>query len=604
MTLAATAANPCGGGAAASFPANADGSAVPQPDFEFALKPLDLSGASSHGEEPFNRIVDCIYRQAGDVEARRQAAGAMRRTIETALWQSAHRPESLLPQIHGKIFGRAMATFIAERLKWLATKLQEWLVLLSSPKRLLWGIKAAYSGEDVGNAVREQACWHRVSEVAVFECDARTPIVRVGEAVRADEDDWLASNPIYGVTSRYLGGDSPSEQLEIDEADEIPSRSMIVFGSRVRIVARIVGAAPADYRAQLQNLCEAADAILADHEAGRAEQIFRLKQLITPALTRKEPVVARQFWNPVVILACFLVIGVLLLGTAGVEHLRWEGVVNQIDAEAGIEVIGHSLAWGHRKIEILRDPRATPLSELLLRYGSDPANVIVCERSFVSADESMPGGKAVHAIVANPPAQEANDTAEGASALRTEVLNDVRFDLVRSAYELPKDIDLSFAKGVLTARGSLAEPAWSRLANAPKRFAWMDSVNLTALRDLTAENIAGLRSSLEKYTVEFIPGSAVLPDASKLRLQSIASEFVLLDREARLKQQVARLQYRVTDPSLEAATAEARVAALYRELQRGDLPSGRAAPAMEHIAAPTANTAAFRVVLQPLTEAP
>ena len=601
MTFAPPAASPRGGGTAASIPADADGITVPMTGFEFALQPLDRREVAPKGEEPFDRIVDHIYRQAGDAETRRQAAGAMRRTIETALWQSAREPESLLTQIHGEMFGRAMAAFVAERLKWLTTKLREWLVLLSSPKRLLWGIKAAWSGEDVGQTVREHACWHRVCEIAVFERDAHTPIVRVGDAVRADEDDWLASNPIFCVTPRYLAGGSASEQAEVDETGESLPRAMIVFGSRTQIAARISGAPPANYRAHLQNLCEAADDILADHEAGRAEQVFRLNQLVTPALTQKESVVARQFWNPVVILACFLIVGALLLGTAGVEHLRWEGIVNQIDAEAGIEVIDHSLAWGHRQIEVLRDPLAAALPELLLRYGCDPTNVIVRERPFVSADESMSGGKATRSFAANPPTQKA-DAAAGDS--RTEVLSDVRLDLVRSAFELPKEIELSFAKGELTARGSLAEPAWSRLANAPQRFAWMHSVNPTALRDLTAEKIASLQSSVEKYTVEFMPGSAVLPDASKLRLQSIASEFSMLEREARLKQQVARLQYRVVDPSLEAATVEARAAALRRELERGDLPAGRAAPAMEHAGAPNANTAAFRVVIEPFTEAP
>ena len=602
MTFAAPAASPRSGGTAAPVSDAAGGRVVPPTGFDFALRPASRDAARAPEDEPFDRIVDHICRHAGDPDARRQAAGAMRRTIETALWQSAGRPESLLPRIHGALFGRALAAFAADRMKWLATRPGEWLVLLGSPKRLLRGIQAAWRGEDVAQAVREHACWHRVSEIAVFERDAPAPIVRVGDEVRADEDDWLVSNPIFCVTRRCLDGECASEETESDEEPVDRAQSMVVFGRRARIVARIIGAAPSDYRAQLQTLCEAADDILDDGEAGRAEQVFRLKQLVAPALTRKESVVARRLWSPAVVLAGLLIAGVLLLGSAGVEHLRWEGIVNQIDAEAGIEVIGHSLTWGHRQLDVLRDPRATPLAELLPRYGCDPASVIVRERPFVSADESMTRGVAARAFAPDPPAEK---TIEAASAaVRDEVLADVRLDLVRSAFELPEEVGLSFAKGELTARGSLAEPAWSRLANAPKRFTWMDSVNLGGLRDLTAENIARLQMSVEKFTVEFAAGTTVLPEASKLRLQSIASEFSMLGHEARLKQQVARLQYCVTHPSLDAAAVEARVTALRHELERGGLPAGRVAPAAGHLGAPNANAAAFRVVLEPLTDAP
>lgn len=607
MSLAASVVTPRSGAAAVASSVNSAGDVMQSTGFDFALKKATSRLCDEGGDANFDRLVDHLYREAHHPEAVKQSAAAMRRTVETSLWQSARRIDSRLPHIHAEIFGKTAALYVAERLSRLALGFREWLVLLSSPRRFGWGVQAAWRGDDVAQSIQEKAAWYRVEDVVVYEHDRRVPIVRVGDAVAENEGDWLASNPVFCVTKRYLAGRRDSfEEPSDDRSNEQPVQAIVVVGKLVEIVARIVGHPPAGYRQELQAVCDAADAIIADHEAGRAEQVFRLKQAVAPALRTKEATVARQFWNPLIILASTLTLGAVLLGAAGVEHLRWQGIVNEVDAAPGIEVISGSIAWGHRQLEVLRDPCAASIFELLLRAGCDPLSVTIRERPFLSADEAMMAGrkKAARASTLPVAATAASPTTADEDALRRELLADVRLDLVRSTLDLPQNVELSFENGELAARGALAEPGWSRLANAPKRFAWIKSLNLDQLRDLTGENIAKVQSSLEKYSIEFAPVSAVLPEASKLRLQSVSSELRMLAHDAVLKRQSTRVQFRVTDPSIDQATAEARVALIRRDLERQGVPGTCFTPSGGHLDAPRVGAVGFHIVLEPLSDEP
>jgi hypothetical protein len=363
----------------------------------------------------------------------------------------------------------------------------------------------------------------------------------------------------------------------------------------------------------LQALSEAADVIVADTALSRAEWVSRLKELVTPALKKTGPHIAEKFWNPLVILAVVLMAGAALLSSAGVQHLKWEGVVKQLDSEPGIEVISHSLAWGHRELELFRDPLARPVRDLLRQMGCNPAGVTIRELSYVSAEEPLKAARQqtdasytrhitartmeAREQLATPPKSEAK-TAISAE-IHDRALANVRLDMFRSALELPDDLDLSLAGGVLTAHGVLSEPAFSRLAAASGTYPWIKKINLEQVRDLTAENITELQKGLEKTQIEFVPTSAILPEASKLRLQSIASEMGLLAGDASVKRMTVRVQFCVKDPEIDGVTVGNRVDAVRKVLERQGVPAAWFTPAMSLLPAPAPHAIAFRIHLEP-----
>lgn len=595
--------------------------AVPGPrgiPFEFALRPDAPSARpATNPRADIDRLVNELQHHARDPDAVRQAAGMLRQTIETSLWQSARQTHSRLPLIHAELFGRAAALFIVERLRWLASIMREWLVMLSSPRRAWWAVQAAWNGDDVAGRVREKAAWHRVDEVAVFERQSRAPLVRMGHEVPRDEDDWIASMPIFSVLPRRPAGrEGDDDRAAEHEEDKTPVHSLVVFGERCEITARVTGHAPAGFKMELQALCAAADSVLGDQDAGRAEKVFRIKQIVSPVLKEARPRVAERIWNPLVILAVFLLAGAALLGCAGVQHLRWLGVVRQVDAEPGIEVLSHSSLWGHRELEILRDPLAADVGVVLQRLGVDPASIAVTERSFISADAPLSAAREhresdltrqlTHETMDARSRQSSASTrlddkttvAAPVTALRRQILDDVRLDVLRSTLELPGELEMSLDDGHLTARGALSEPAYTRLARASERLVWLKWLDLSQVRDVTAENLVGLREGLEKMQIEFVPASSVLPEASKARLQSVASEMSLLAGDAGLKAQSVKVQFLAGHPDMEESTVAMRVEIIRRELVSRGVPAACFDASLGVLDAPAPNTVAFRIHLQ------
>lgn len=589
--------------------------------FDFALKKNQPKRVTTP-EANLDRLIEQLQNHAQNPEAIRQAAGALRNTVETSLWQSAQRNHSRLPLIHAELLGKATGLFLAHRLCWLGGKLREWLVILSSPKRLFWAVQAAWRGEDVADQVREKAEWHRVDEIAVFQRHIQTPLLRVGSQVPADEDDWIASNPILGVTRRHLDGKDSVDCSHISsEEDEVPVQSLVVVGERCEITARVTGHPPPGFREELQTLCAATDAVLVESGLSRAEWVLRIKKIVSPALTKTGPHVAERFWNPLVILAVFLTAGAAILGGAGVEHLRWQGVVSQLDLEPGIEVLSSSSTFGHRRVEILRDPLAKDVGKMLRSIGIDPSSVAVTERPFISADAEMVAMReqsqtsyARHitnetinakAKLALPSQPGATDRPPNSPAdISQQVLADVRLDLLRSVLELPADLEMSLSAGQLVAKGALSEPAYSRLASAPSKMVWLKNIDLSQVRDVTAENITALQDGLEKTHVEFVPASAILPEASKLRLQSIASDMLLMAADARLKRQTVKVQFCASHPTMDASTVAIRVESIRKELVRLGAPEAWFDHSLGLLDASGPGTVSFKINLESPASAP
>lgn len=581
-------------------------------------------------EAELDGVVEYLHRNAHDPEAVRRAATALRHTVETSLWQSVRHANSRLPFIHAELIGKASGLYLENRLRRVVRAARRWLVMLSSPKRMIWAVQAAWRGDDVADYVRARDEWHTVDEVAIVERSSGIPIIRVGGTSDTPPDEWVAANPRFGVITRYLQREPLTDEDPAVEEIVAASETMVVVGEGCEIRARVSGHPPGHLKGELQELCKAADAVLGDKAAGRAEFAVRLNQLALPLLKKKGPFVAEQFWNPITLLTVCLTASAAILGSAGVEHIRWEKMVKQLDSEPGIEVIHHSSVWGRRQIDILRDPLARNPAEVLLGMGWNPARVNIRERPFVSAEEPLFAARKqveldfarkisdetrasrddMKKLVDQTSAALAKVRVDGTermaspAAISAEVLSSVRADLVRTLTGMPADLGLSVRDGVLVAKGKLAEPTWSRLANAPRTMPWLKGVDLTGVRDLTGENIAKLSKDLEKMHVAFVPASSILPEASKLRLQSVASEINLLASELRLKHRAVRMRFCAAHSMVDAGMARQRVETVQRELERLGVPPELLDLEGGFLEAPGPHSIAFKTVIQPSPSQP
>ncbi len=578
-------------------------------------------------EADLDRLIRSLHRQGGDPGHIRQAADALRNTVEASLLQSARQDGGRLPFILAQAAARAALIFGESLVRRTAAFIRDWLVLLSSPRRMLWAVQAAWRGEDVAERVREKTHWHSIDEIAVLDRDSRACLVRACRegAASSEAGSLLSEIPLFGLASRLMLVQPRKSEDEESSAhvDDRPVQTLVIVGERCEAAARITGHPPRTFRFELQRLCDHGDRILADRTASRQEQIGKMRHIALPLLKSKEPVIARHFWHPVTMLAVVLVIAVLMFGAAGLEHLRWSWVVAQLDAEPGIEVISHSSVWGRREAEVLRDPLARPLSEVILELDADPAEARITERPFLSADTAILAVRQQAQLAfVRQISEETSDSrqlskkyAEQSKAALAEmkavrpasavspaeisdqVLAQVRIDMLRSLAELPAGLNMELHDGVLAVRGDLAEPGWSRLQESQSKLSWLKKLDLSQARDLTAANIAKLLAAIEKAVIEFIPASAILPETSKLRLQSAASDMALLAAELRLKKQSARIELGASHPLLDPAMAGQRGETARSELVRLGVPPGWLDAAAAIREAPGPNSLSLRIII-------
>jgi len=262
-------------------------------------------------------------------------------------------------------------------------------------------------------------------------------------------------------------------------------------------------------------------------------------------------------------------------------------------------VISHSAAWGRRQIDLLRDPQARQVSVVLLEQGLGPDTVSVRERPFVSPETALSGVRKPEQPQGHlVSAENVGGSRPASPEWRGAMVDEMRLDLLRSVLDLPEDIELKLSSGELTVRGSLAEPAYSRLAASPKRLSWIKKLHLEQVRDVTAETITALVRELEEINVEFLPASAVLPEASRLRLRSIATQMKQLAGQVRLKQQGVRLQFRAAHPGLVDGIVALRTEAVRRDLIRQEVPAAWFDPEAGVLDATGPQTVSFRIQIE------
>ena len=377
-----------------------------------------------------------------------------------------------------------------------------------------------------------------------------------------------------------------------------------IISAECRLLARIRGTPPDSFREQLQALCDQADVVLTKPFLSEPEIHRRMEELVLPFLPPPAQPPNPRFWTLLNVSLMLFLAGVALLTAAGVQHYRWQQRVAQIDASPGIEVIAQSNRWGRFRLDVLRDPLSPPLVTVLQSLGMEPHELDLRERPFVSgeplfvAKRAMPQSRSEATPGENAPSQEVSDK------IANQARNESRLDMVRALMELPPDLKLTLLENQLTAVGTLTEPSYTRLLQAPRRISWLRSVDLSQVRDLTGENIVKLKEGIEKTPIEFIPSASILPEASKMRLQTLGSELKLLADELQLKRQSVRLQVQANHPHIDPLTLSRRLETLIRDLSRLGMPSEWYEASSGLLDSPGPNSITLRLTLLPSESEP
>ena len=429
-----------------------------------------------------------------------------------------------------------------------------------------------------------------LEEIKIFRRSIDTCLFRWPQGAA---ENTSASSP-NNATPPYLSRPARLLHPELTNAHRFE-----IIGAECRLLARIRGTPPDTFREQLQALCDEADVILTRPFLSEPEIHRRLEELVLPLLPPPEPSPSPRFWTLLNVSLMLFLAGVALLTAAGVQHYRWQQRVAQIDASPGIEVIAQSNRWGRFRLDVLRDPLSPPLVTVLQSLGMEPHDLDLRERPFVSGEPLFVAKRAMpQSDNAATPGENAT-THEVSSQIANQARNEARLDMVRALMELPPDLKLTLREDQLTAVGTLTEPSYTKLLQAPRRISWLRSVDLSQVRDLTGENIVNLKEGIEKTPIEFIPSASILPEASKLRLQSLGSELKLLAEEVQLKKQGVRLQVQANHTDIDPLTLSRRLETLIRDLSRLGMPSGWYEASSGLLDSPGPNTITLRLTLLP-----
>lgn len=468
--------------------------------------------------------------------------------------------------------------------------------LLNSPRRVLWAVQAGWKGETVRSYIRARLGWHLVTEVALLRTDTGEPILRVTSSLELSVLNQLEPN--RNANPGALFDESSIGMGPIDDVD--PRQSFKVIGSVCTVTAELSGVLPPYFRERLQNLCDDANATLTDPLLGDEERMSRLKNLALAAQTQNFDQQQNSGWSMLTLGGLFFLAAAMLLGATGFQYFQWQESVRKIDEAEGVEVISHTTRWGRRQIEVLRDPLADPMASIVKAAGLDVNAVDIKERPFVSGEPLFIASRAKM----NPSPTPTPTPVEPSVVSNTEIVSSMRLDMVRAFIELPPDLELTLNEGKLSARGTLSEPTFSKLAQAQSRIPWIKSVDVSQVRNLTEENINALKKGLEKTSIEFLPGSFLLPDATKLRLQSVGSELRMLAEETKLKKQSVSLQFYASHPDVELSLQNRRVETLALALRREGMPIIWFDPGSGILDAKSPHAATLRIQILPPSTPP
>jgi OOP family OmpA-OmpF porin len=439
----------------------------------------------------------------------RQLARALAPTVENAISESVRRNPREIATAIFPVLGPAIRKAIAETMAGLVESINRAVEHSISLRGIGWRIEAWRTGVPYAQIVLRHSLVYRIEQVYLIH--AETGLL-LGHAAAADlkvADADLISGMLTAIQ------DFVSDSFAIQEGGELRTfcvgelTVMVERGPQAVIAAVVRGPPPDTLLLQLQDALEnlhfqfaTAFAEYNGDAAPFAGARSRLEELLVTVLNtdRGQRAGGRTIWLrwaiPLLLLA--LIAGGLMWRS----RQRWSAAVERLEAAPGIVLVSAERDGGRWKFRGLRDPMAADPAALLAGLGKDPSGIDATWETYLSMEPELILARARRGLAA------------------------------------PATVELSLSGDTLAARGTAPLPWVARSASlgAPAGVAHLD---LSGVRALLSDELAGLRRSIEENRILFPAGSAALGPASGDDLRTLAEAFRGLAAET------ARMGYRV-----------------------------------------------------------
>jgi len=434
---------------------------------------------------------------------------ALAPAVEEALQASVRANPQTLADALFPVMGPAIRKYLTQALAGMLEGLNRALEHSFSPASLGWRWEALRTGKPFAEIVLLHTVLYRVEQVFLIHRQTGLLLQHVtAEDIAEQVDADMVSGMLTAI--RDFVQDSfgkPGSGESVDEL-RVGERVVWVEQSPHAILAAVIrGAPPKELRTSLQTTLEGIHArfgTVLEQFQGDTAPLAPIREYLEPCLLSQYREKSRGI-SPT--LAFALVMIVLLLGWWGFssyrESRRWADYLHRLEAEPGVVVISEETRWGTHSVLGLRDPLSRDPQEILSETDLNPDKVVSRWEPYQAL---LP---------------------------RFIVLR------ARALLQPPPDVSLSFANGVLFARGP-ADAEWlaeaGRLAKLlPGVILFQRGEALEATLDRLRPEIENCRLRFPSNDIQLLPGQEETWQRLVAQLQEVAAAAAVAGRPLRIE---------------------------------------------------------------------
>ena len=480
-------------------------------------------------------------------------ASQFRDAVEKAVQSSVTTDKTRLSQSLFPIMGSAIREYVGALFKGMIEDLNEMIRNTTSLRRLRWRAEAKLTGKPYSEYLLLKTLNYSVEEIFLIERDSGLLLCHVALDDEDDRDADLVSGMFSAIRSfaqdSFGDGGADGEEAELGRLTFGNLEIVIEAGPRAIIAAAVDGTPPPQFRELLGEILEELHtrfpAALENSNGDQAESAA-MAPVLEKALIANKRETSSGTWR--VWAAAALLLGLLgLWWWNGVrESKRWEGLVNSLDAEPGIEMVTLGDAGGGRRIvRGMRDPLAATPSNLALLagIGSDEVEFNFApyhslEPQFVAARKAEEGRLREAELGGIRSVLRATENRSRRAQL------ELAQNYVKSRFGWIDGLVMDFGESDLRVSGEVAEPHYSILLRELPQFASVGAVELSKLRNRTQINADRLVEAGNAWRIFYRSGSSEMAEGQGGKISEAAALLQELSQNAALLGKSVEVQIR------------------------------------------------------------
>ena len=438
-----------------------------------------LDRAEVRTDEVAAVLPDAIQKEAGRGD---RLGAALAPTVEEALHVSIRRNPHALAEAVSPIMGPAIRRSILQAISGMVQSLNSAMEQSFTPQGLRWRIEGWRTGRSFGEVVALRTLLFEVEEV--FLIHRETALLLSHRSVRGSADADVVGSMLVAIRDFVKDSFQSGEGGTLDTI-QVGEKTVWIENGRDTVLAAVIrGQAPAELRPTIAGVLDeievrygqALESFEGDDAPFENVATDHLADCMVAQARDGAPAGEAKQASPIARLAWVAVLALLLTwwGLSIRDGMRWDRLVEALDDEPGIVVVGTGKADGRRVLNGLRDPLAV-----------DP-DVVLAASPLDSSDVRF--------------------ALEGYQSLDPEIV----LRRVGAVLEPAADVSIELEGGRLRVQGT---PSAEWLRRARQTASAMGGVDGVDLAGQVREHVAlgSVVAELTDMSVLFAPGSAVLP---------------------------------------------------------------------------------------------